>query len=51
VGAGHADKAQVKHMVKMLLPKAKLSSADSIDALAIAVCHAHHRKAIALARS
>jgi len=44
VGAGHAEKAQVKHMVKMLLPKARLSSADSIDALAIAICHAHHRK-------
>jgi crossover junction endodeoxyribonuclease RuvC len=43
VGAGHADKAQVKHMVKMLLPKAVMSSADSVDALAIAICHAHHR--------
>jgi crossover junction endodeoxyribonuclease RuvC len=43
VGAGHADKAQVKHMVKMLLPKAALKTADSTDALAIAICHAHHR--------
>lgn len=43
VGAGHAEKAQVKHMVKMLLPKATLKSADSTDALAIAICHAHHR--------
>ena len=42
VGAGHAEKAQVKHMVKMLLPKATLKSADSTDALAIAICHAHH---------
>jgi crossover junction endodeoxyribonuclease RuvC len=43
VGAGHAEKGQVKHMVKMLLPKAVMKSADSVDALAIAICHAHHR--------
>jgi crossover junction endodeoxyribonuclease RuvC len=43
VGAGHAEKGQVKHMVKVLLPKAELNSADSTDALAIAICHAHHR--------
>lgn len=43
VGAGHAEKLQVKHMVKVLLPKAELNSADSTDALAIAICHAHHR--------
>lgn len=49
VGAGHAEKAQVKHMVKVLLPRAALHSADSTDALAIAICHAHHRGATALA--
>lgn len=43
VGAGHAEKAQVKLMVKMLLPKAVMKSTDSVDALAIAICHAHHR--------
>ena len=43
VGAGHAEKDQVKHMVKVLLPRAELNTADSIDALAIAICHAHHR--------
>ena len=43
VGAGHAEKDQVKHMVRVLLPKAELNSADSVDALAIAICHAHHR--------
>jgi crossover junction endodeoxyribonuclease RuvC len=43
VGAGHAEKAQVKHMVKVLLPKAVMKTADSTDALAIAICHAHHR--------
>jgi crossover junction endodeoxyribonuclease RuvC len=43
VGAGHADKDQVKHMVKLLLPKAKMRTADSTDALAVAICHAHYR--------
>ena len=50
VGAGHAEKDQVKHMVKLLLPRAQLNSADSVDALAIAICHAHHRTGHALAR-
>jgi crossover junction endodeoxyribonuclease RuvC len=49
VGAGHAEKDQVKHMVKMLLPKAHMNTADSTDALAIAICHAHHRKPVPLA--
>ena len=43
VGSGHAEKDQVKHMVKVLLPRAELNTADSVDALAIAICHAHHR--------
>ena len=42
VGAGHADKNQIQHMVKVLLPLADFSSADAADALAIAICHAHH---------
>lgn len=42
VGAGHADKKQVQHMVKVLLPLADFSTADAADALAIAICHAHH---------
>jgi len=53
VGAGHADKQQVQHMVKMLLPKADFDSADAADALAIAICHAHHastRKKLGAAR-
>jgi crossover junction endodeoxyribonuclease RuvC len=49
VGNGHAEKEQVKHMVKILLPRAELKSADSTDALAIAICHAQHRGARALA--
>ena len=50
VGAGHAEKDQVKHMVKVLLPRAELNSADSTDALAIAICHAHHRGTQTLAK-
>jgi crossover junction endodeoxyribonuclease RuvC len=43
VGSGHADKRQVQAMVSMLLPKAKYDSDDEADALAVAICHAHHR--------
>lgn len=50
VGAGHAEKDQVKHMVRVLLPRAEMKSADSTDALAIAICHAHHRGVQTLAR-
>lgn len=41
VGAGHADKEQVKAMVKFLLPNCGTVSADEADALAVAICHAH----------
>ncbi|HEX3973009.1 MAG TPA: crossover junction endodeoxyribonuclease RuvC [Stellaceae bacterium] len=41
VGVGHADKTQVQMMVKRLLPGAT-SGADACDALAVAICHAHH---------
>jgi crossover junction endodeoxyribonuclease RuvC len=44
VGTGHAAKQQVKMMVQVLLPAARLSSADAADALAVAICHAHHRQ-------
>lgn len=44
VGAGHAEKRQIRAMVKMLLPKASFDSDDAADALAIALCHAQHRK-------
>lgn len=40
VGVGHAEKAQVAHMVKRLLPGAAPQSADAADALAVAICHA-----------
>ena len=42
VGAGHADKRQVAMMVGRLLPGVT-ATADAADALAIAICHAHHR--------
>lgn len=45
VGAGHAEKGQIQMMVKLLLPKAVFDNADEADALAIAICHAHHRTA------
>lgn len=44
VGAGHAAKEQVQMMVRMLLPGTSFSSADAADALAVALCHAHHRQ-------
>jgi crossover junction endodeoxyribonuclease RuvC len=43
VGTGGADKAQVSMMVNRLLPGATLRRADAADALAVAICHAHHR--------
>lgn len=43
VGAGHADKGQVQMMVRTLLPGAVIKCSDAADALAVAVCHAHHR--------
>ncbi|MEQ8503963.1 MAG: crossover junction endodeoxyribonuclease RuvC [Rhodospirillales bacterium] len=45
VGTGHAAKEQVQMMVRTLLPGSNFKSADSADALAIAICHAHHRNA------
>ena len=45
VGTGHADKGQIQLMVKTLLPAADFKGADAADALAIAICHAHHRVA------
>lgn len=45
VGVGHASKDQIAHMVRMQLPGAVLQGPDAADALAIAICHAHHFKA------
>ena len=42
VGVGHADKGQVDHMVRLQLPGVVIAGADAADALAVAICHAHH---------
>jgi len=42
VGTGGAEKAQVHAMVARLLPGARIAGADAADALAVAICHAHH---------
>lgn len=42
VGVGHADKTQVAQMVRYQLPGVDLAGPDAADALAIAICHAHH---------
>ena len=47
VGTGHATKDQIAMMVRTLLPGASPAGADASDALAVAVCHAHHRSSIA----
>lgn len=47
IGVGHGDKKQIHMMVKVLLPKAVFDSEDAADALAIAICHAHHRQSVA----
>ena len=43
VGTGGAAKEQVQMMVRRLLPGAAIRRADAADALAVAICHAHHR--------
>ncbi|NAZ36747.1 crossover junction endodeoxyribonuclease RuvC [Rubellimicrobium sp. CFH 75288] len=42
VGVGHAHKEQIGHMVRLHLPGALPEGADAADALAVAICHAHH---------
>jgi crossover junction endodeoxyribonuclease RuvC len=48
VGAGHGDKDQIRMMIGVLLPKADPATHDAADALAIAICHAHHRQSAVL---
>lgn len=45
VGTGAAEKDQVAFMVRRLLPTAGVVTADAADALAVAIAHAHARKA------
>jgi len=42
VGRGAAQKEQVQHMVRSLLALDRAPPADAADALACAICHAHH---------
>ncbi len=42
VGVSRANKAQIGLMVQHLLPGCRPDSADAADALAVAICHAHH---------
>ena len=42
VGVGHADKRQVAHMIGVHFPGIAVAGPDAADALAIAICHAHH---------
>lgn len=42
VGTGGAEKAQVHAMIARLLPGTKIDGPDAADALAVAICHAHH---------
>ncbi|TDI59943.1 MAG: crossover junction endodeoxyribonuclease RuvC [Alphaproteobacteria bacterium] len=47
VGVGHAGKDQIFAMVSMLLPGVEIDSPDAADALAVAICHAHHAQSAA----
>lgn len=47
-GSGHADKTQIRAMIRYLLPEAAPGTADAADALAVAITHAHHRRARAI---
>lgn len=51
VGTGGADKDQVGLMVRRLLPGSAQQRADAADALAVAICHAHHRSTSSLWRA
>jgi crossover junction endodeoxyribonuclease RuvC len=45
VGHGRADKDQVKYMVRTILKiEQDIKSSHASDALALAICHAHHEK-------
>ena len=44
VGAGHADKSQIEHMVKLQLPGIEIKGSDASDALGVALCHAYQGK-------
>jgi crossover junction endodeoxyribonuclease RuvC len=45
VGYGRAEKGQVQMMVRAILKLAELPPPDAADALAVAICHIHFKKA------
>jgi crossover junction endodeoxyribonuclease RuvC len=47
VGKGNAAKEQVQYMMRLLLRLPGAPQADAADALAVAVCHAHHQSTLA----
>lgn len=47
IGVGHGEKQQIHMMVKVLMPRATFDTDDAADALAIAICHTHHRQSAA----
>jgi crossover junction endodeoxyribonuclease RuvC len=49
VGFGRADKAQIQHMIQVLLKPSPTPAEDAADALAVAICHAHHSRMQAIA--
>ena len=49
VGVGHASKDQVSIMIQKLLNCGPVKL-DAADALAIAICHAHHRNMYKIAQ-
>ncbi len=50
-GYGQAEKGQVQHMVRALLELDAVPSRDASDALAVAICHAHHAAYLSLRRA
>ena len=46
VGRGGADKAQVQHMVRILLSHSGTLPEDAADALAVALCHQHTQQTL-----
>ena len=46
IGVGHGEKSQIHMMVRVLMPRATFDTDDAADALAIAICHAHHRQSV-----
>ena len=46
IGVGHGEKKQIHMMVRVLMPRAVFEGDDAADALAIAICHAHHRQSV-----